>query len=65
MFYEHETPFNNLSPSNQFKLRQLMDKKLMHRLELSKEQINKFVAYLSEIKDYHVILNDTILEILK
>jgi hypothetical protein len=34
-----------------------MDKKLMHRLELSKDQISKFVAYLSEIKDYHVILN--------
>lgn len=35
-FYEDESPFNDLSPSNQFKLRQLMDKKLLHRLELSK-----------------------------
>lgn len=37
----------------------------MHRLELSKEQVNKFTAYLSEIKEYHVILNDTILQILR
>lgn len=42
-----------------------MNKKLEHRLELSKEQVNKFTDYLNEIKDYHVILNETILEILK
>ena len=42
-----------------------MDKKLMRRLELSREQINNFTDYLFEIKDYHVILNNTILEILK
>lgn len=61
-FYETETPFNDLSPSNQFKLRQLMDKKLFHRLELSKEQVNKFIAYVAEIKEsYHYIINDTIL----
>ena len=27
--------------------------------------MNKFVEYLSEIKDYHVILNEAILEVLK
>ncbi len=27
--------------------------------------MNKFVEYLSEIKDYHVILNEVILEVLK
>jgi hypothetical protein len=27
--------------------------------------VNKFVEYLSEIKDYHVILNEVILEVLK
>jgi hypothetical protein len=61
VFYDKETTFADLSPSNQFKLRQLMNKKLEHRLELSKEQVNKFVEYLSEIKDYHVILNEAIL----
>ena len=64
-FYDQETPFNDLTPSNQFRLRQLMDKKLVHRLELSKEQVNNFTAYLTDIKEYHVILNETILEILK
>ncbi len=38
-----------------------MNHKLEHRLELSKEQVNKFIEYLGEIKDYHVILNDPIL----
>lgn len=39
-----------------------MDKKLFHRLELSKEQVNKFIAYVAEIKEsYHYIINDTIL----
>ena len=42
-----------------------MDKKLVHRLELSREQINSFVHYLYEVKDYHLILNETILQILK
>ena len=42
-----------------------MNKKLNHRLEISKEQVNKFTSYLYEVKNYHVILNDTILEILK
>ena len=42
-----------------------MNKKLNHRLEISKEQVNKFIAYLYEVKNYHVILNDTILQILK
>jgi hypothetical protein len=42
-----------------------MNKKLNHRLEISKEQINKFVDYLYEVKNYHVILNETILEILR
>ncbi len=41
-----------------------MNQKLNHRLEISKEQVNKFVAYLQEVKDYHVILNDTVLRIL-
>jgi hypothetical protein len=41
-----------------------MNKKLNHRLEISKEQINKFTSYLYEIKSYHVILNETILRIL-
>lgn len=27
--------------------------------------MNKFIEYLSEIKDYHVILNEAILEVLK
>lgn len=27
--------------------------------------MNKFTEYLNEIKDYHVILNDAILDILK
>lgn len=60
-FYDQETSFADLTPANQFKLRQLMNKKLEHRLELSKEQVNKFTEYLNEIKDYHVILNETIL----
>lgn len=38
-----------------------MNKKLNHRLEISKEQVNKFISYLNDIKNYHVILNDTIL----
>ena len=42
-----------------------MNKKLNHRLEISKEQVNKFIAYLYEVKNYHVILNDTILQILR
>lgn len=42
-----------------------MNKKLNHRLEISKEQVNKFISYLYEVKNYHVILNDTILQILK
>lgn len=42
-----------------------MNKKLNHRLEISKEQVNKFISYLEEVKNYHVILNDTILDILK
>lgn len=42
-----------------------MNKKLNHRLEISKEQVNKFISYLYEIKNYHVILNETVLEILK
>lgn len=54
-----------MSPSKQFQLRKVMNKKLNHRLEISKEQVNKFTSYLFEVKDYHVILNDTILEILK
>jgi hypothetical protein len=49
-FYEQESPLSNLNPCNQFRLRHLMDRKLLHRLELSKGQIHKFVAYLSEIK---------------
>ena len=60
-FYDSETPFKDLTPSNQYKLRQLMDKKLLRRLELSREQINNFNEYLIEIKEYHVILNSTIL----
>jgi hypothetical protein len=65
VFYESENTFNDLSPSKQFQLRKVMNKKLNHRLEISKEQVNKFIAYLYEIKNYHVILNDTLLEILK
>ena len=42
-----------------------MDKRLAHRLEISREQINKFVGYLYELKNCHIILNPTILEILK
>lgn len=64
-FYDQETTFADMSPKNQFKLRQLMNKKLEHRLELSKEQVNKFVEFLNEIKEYHVIFNEAILEILK
>lgn len=65
VFYESQNPFNDLSPSKQFQLRKVMNKKLNHRLEISKEQVNKFVAYLYEIKNYHVVLNDTVLQIMK
>ena len=41
-----------------------MNQKLNHRLEISKEQVNKFVSYLQEVRDYHVILNETVLKIL-
>lgn len=47
MFYEEEKPFDNLSPSKQFQLRKVMNKKLNHRLEISKEQVNKFIRFLS------------------
>lgn len=65
MFYESENTFNDLSPSKQFQLRKVMNKKLDHRLEISKEQVNKFISYLYEVKNYHVVLNETILDILK
>lgn len=42
-----------------------MDQKLLRRLELSKEQVNNFNDYLIEIKEYHVILNECIIQILK
>ena len=64
-FYDQETPLNDLSVSSQFKLRTLMDKRLERRLELSREQINHFVSYLYEIKEYHHIINETILDVLK
>ena len=65
VFYESESTFNELSPSKQFQLRKVMNRKLNHRLEISKEQVNKFISYLYEVKNYHVILNETILDILK
>ena len=64
-FYDQETPFKDLTPSNQFHIRQTMDKKLLLRLELSKEQVNNFIEFLTVIKDYHMVLNETLLEILK
>ena len=42
-----------------------MNKKLNRRLEISKEQVNTFTSYLYEVKNYHVILNNTILDILR
>ena len=65
ILYESESTFNELSPSKQFQLRKVMNQKLNHRLEISKEQVNKFISYLYEVKNYHVILNETILDILK
>ena len=64
-FYENENPFNELSPSKQFQLRKVMNQKLNRRLEISKEQVNKFISYLYEVKDYHVVLNSAILDILR
>lgn len=42
-----------------------MDKKLLKRLELSKEQVNNFTEFLKIIKEYHIVMNDTLLHILK
>ena len=56
----------NLSPSNQMKLRHQMDKKLTHRLELSKDQVKKFIELMMFIREkYDVIFNETMLDILK
>lgn len=41
-----------------------MARRLQHRLELSKDQVQNFISFLSEIKEYYVILNETILQIL-
>lgn len=46
VFYESENTFNDLSPSKQFQLRKVMNKKLNHRLQISKQQVNKFIEYL-------------------
>lgn len=41
-----------------------MNKKLSHRLELSKEQVHNFVSYLYELKNEHMIINEEVIEIL-
>lgn len=63
-FYSQQNKLSDLSSSSQFKLRQLMARRLQHRLELSKDQVQNFISFLSEIKEYYVILNETILQIL-
>jgi hypothetical protein len=50
-FYDDKMSYHDLSPESQFRLRRVMNKKLSHRLELSKEQVHNFVAYLYEIKE--------------
>lgn len=50
-YYDEKISFHDLSPQSQFQLRLVMNQKLSHRLELSKEQVHNFVAYLHEIKE--------------
>lgn len=63
-FYSDKISFHDLSPESQFRLRKVMNKKLSHRLELSKEQVHNFVNYLYEIKEDHVIISETVIDVL-
>lgn len=63
-FYDDKISFHDLSPESQFRLRRVMNRKLSHRLELSKEQVHNFVAYLREIRDDHIIISDQVIDIL-
>ena len=63
-FYGDKISYHDLSPESQFRLRKVMNRKLSHRFELSKEQVHNFVDYLHEIKEDHIIISDTVIEIL-
>ena len=45
-------------------LRNIMQKKLAHRLDLSKRQIELFVDLLNEIKSLHILIEEGLVDLL-